>query len=425
MTDDKNTLKYKDLSLHIAADVWHELERVKLHDWKLEEPDAPVRLFIPNAPIVGGAAAAGQQASSKKLSMASFVPEGLRNAEATLENHHSIPGILKNFNTVNQLTDLDATQRQALLTAAAQKLLLKDLVDRNSPWWTKPKPATTTTADKDDPFYFSPVVSVVFTFADLKTHEFHYCAAFPTIDLRSIKSPVTVASRLTCSVGIAKAIGGDNTTTAVLGHVKSVRLNLRAPAGAPFVIDTKNGAILPFHSSTVTPADLASGQHVVAFLDSVGSGEYPGWAARNIITAIRLTHPATTTFQLLALRGPLAEDLGDDSIMFSCTCNPLAESVLSRLAPNSEDPLPSIGWVEKSITKINMGGVMDSVQLATSSAKLNLSLMKWRMLPELQLEPLQGCKALLLGSGTLGCNIGRHLLMWGVTHLTFVDRGNV
>ena len=50
---------------------------------------------------------------------------------------------------------------------------------------------------------------------------------------------------------------------------------------------------------------------------------------------------------------------------------------------------------------------------------------KWRMLPEIDLEKLASCKALLLGSGTLGCNIARHLMMWGVNHITFVDRGNV
>ena len=68
---------------------------------------------------------------------------------------------------------------------------------------------------------------------------------------------------------------------------------------------------------------------------------------------------------------------------------------------------------------------MDPIRLAESSAKLNLGLMKWRMLPELQLDGIQTVKALLLGSGTLGCNIARHLLMWGVTHITLVDRGNV
>lgn len=68
---------------------------------------------------------------------------------------------------------------------------------------------------------------------------------------------------------------------------------------------------------------------------------------------------------------------------------------------------------------------MDPKSLAESSVDLNLKLMKWRLVPSLDLQGLARTKCLLLGSGTLGCNVARCLLGWGVRHITFVDNGKV
>ena len=47
------------------------------------------------------------------------------------------------------------------------------------------------------------------------------------------------------------------------------------------------------------------------------------------------------------------------------------------------------------------------------------------MAPDLDLEVVKGIKWLLLGSGSLGCQIGRNLLSWGFENFTFVDNGKV
>lgn len=73
----------------------------------------------------------------------------------------------------------------------------------------------------------------------------------------------------------------------------------------------------------------------------------------------------------------------------------------------------------------NMKSSMDPKKLAESSVDLNLKLMKWRLVPSLDLDKIANTKCLLLGSGTLGCNVARCLLGWGVRSMTFVDNGKV
>lgn len=88
------------------------------------------------------------------------------------------------------------------------------------------------------------------------------------------------------------------------------------------------------------------------------------------------------------------------------------------------------GWERNTQGKlmpkmVSMGDSMDPVQLSEHFSNFNLKLMKWRLLPNLNLDVVKAQKCLLFGAGTLGCAIARNLLSWGVKNISVVDFGNV
>ena len=89
-----------------------------------------------------------------------------------------------------------------------------------------------------------------------------------------------------------------------------------------------------------------------------------------------------------------------------------------------------VGWEKNDKGQLgprlaNMRASMDPVKIAENSVDLNLKRMKWRLVPELQLDKIMAARCLLLGSGTLGCAVSRALLGWGVRTITLVDSGKV
>lgn len=73
----------------------------------------------------------------------------------------------------------------------------------------------------------------------------------------------------------------------------------------------------------------------------------------------------------------------------------------------------------------DLAPMMDPSRLADQAVDLNLKLMRWRILPSLDLDKVASTKCLLLGAGTLGCYVARVLMvsirdrLLEITHQSF------
>lgn len=59
----------------------------------------------------------------------------------------------------------------------------------------------------------------------------------------------------------------------------------------------------------------------------------------------------------------------------------------------------------------DLAPMMDPSRLADQAVDLNLKLMRWRILPSLDLDKVASTRCLLLGAGTLGCYVARVLMV--------------
>ena len=96
------------------------------------------------------------------------------------------------------------------------------------------------------------------------------------------------------------------------------------------------------------------------------------------------------------------------------------------LLDHSDSETPVVNHKIRTVKKIELKALMDPGALAEQAVGLNLKLMKWRQAPDLDLDKLSKTSCLLLGAGSLGCQVARNLLAWGYTNkITFVDNGKV
>ena len=159
------------------------------------------------------------------------------------------------------------------------------------------------------------------------------------------------------------------------------------------------------------------GRYLV-FMDSSSIAGVPGWFLRNALhmAAVRWK---TDTLNVIGLRLRGGQVDASASYVYNISLPAIAE-----------DTFESTVWWEKSdsnnLFKVaDLGAHMDPEVVCASAIDLNLSLMKWRAAPSLDVSHISSLKCLLLGAGTLGCNVARNLLGWGVRHITIVDNSRV
>lgn len=151
--------------------------------------------------------------------------------------------------------------------------------------------------------------------------------------------------------------------------------------------------------------------------------EKPGWPLRNYVFMLLKLCPVLIGKQIKVISIRQDEKLSlNSSLMF--TLNLGGTNLIEK--PN----VKWTGWESNSQGKLvpkiaAMASSMDPAKLSEHFSTFNLKLMKWRLLPNLNLDVIKSQKCLLFGAGTLGCAIARNLVSWGVTNISLIDYGNV
>ena len=242
---------------------------------------------------------------------------------------------------------------------------------------------------------------VLVTYPDLKSYLFYYWVAFPVY----VFDPVTYEAKV-----VSEVLDEQNLKSVLSAAVKSG--NWREFEGF-LGVNPVDLTLFPVTPST--PADL------ILYLDPASRPDLPSAIPRNFLIQ-RSRHFPQSTLTLIALKDGITSD--PQLITFTHT---RIYRLTLPIYPSNEEFL---GWELNERGKLGPKAAdlrphMDPVALANSAVDLNLKLMRWRLVPDLDLDRIAQQKCLLLGAGTLGCGIARGLLAWGVRKITLVDSGKV
>ncbi|QLG73001.1 hypothetical protein HG535_0E00850 [Zygotorulaspora mrakii] len=142
----------------------------------------------------------------------------------------------------------------------------------------------------------------------------------------------------------------------------------------------------------------------------------PSAFAKNVLTVFQHDNPSRRELDALFIR--------PDDTSFKLKIG------LKKIVNSENKGLQVNGW-EKNLQgklgprAIDLSSLIDPLKVADQSVDLNLKLMKWRIVPDIDLDIVKKAKVLLLGAGTLGCYVSRTLMAWGVRKITLVDNGTV
>eukprot|EP00397_Hematodinium_sp_SG-2012_P013395 GEMP01013600.1.p1 GENE.GEMP01013600.1~~GEMP01013600.1.p1 ORF type:complete len:628 (+),score=100.93 GEMP01013600.1:6-1889(+) len=292
-----------------------------------------------------------------------------------LPSPRALRGHVKNLNTIEEFK------------AADRPTLLDDLK------------SSILAVNRDEPFSSGVLSFLLVSFADLKTFVFYYTVAFPVLHL---PTPFLHASPPT-------SISSEFEKHEVESIVEQLRTY-----NSPFFAVLRNGP-------KVCPVSQWEDNAYLGFLDSSNLPTAPGWLLRHLLAAFCM-HRVVKSVKVIGFRDEHSK--GEfASRIFNVEIPENASQTLH------ENPSFTAGWQvsssSSSVFKVDLKDLLDPLKIAADCVALNIKLMKWRLMPDLMPEKMTKLKFLLLGSGTLGCNVARCLVGWGVSHITFVDAGKV
>jgi ubiquitin-like modifier-activating enzyme ATG7 len=251
-----------------------------------------------------------------------------------------------------------------------------------------------------------PVVPLVIAYGDFKKHTFTFVACVPALKLGP---SYQVERRLPCEFLFQEHLWDAFSQSVTCDGM--VDLGMHHPALS----------------------------HCLVFRDPSSREQYPGWPLRTLLalhsapncdrvpSSVLCFRKSRKSSFVLVLKNQTNSPFTEPESLSSPVLQQVATDVdvLEAPAESSETNAPFALGGKLSIRRVNLSSSLDPTALASSAVALNLRLMRWRAMPELDLDKLAKLKVLILGCGTLGCNVARQCLAWGITNLTLVDSGKV
>ncbi|XP_054553729.1 ubiquitin-like modifier-activating enzyme ATG7 isoform X2 [Talpa occidentalis] len=378
-------LQFAPFNSALDVGFWHELTQKKLNEYRLDEAPKDIKGYYYNGDSAGLPARLTLEFSA--FDMGAPTPA------------HCCPAVGTLYNT-NTLEAFKAADKKLLLEQAANEI------------WESIKSG----AALENPVLLNKFL--LLTFADLKKYHFYYWFCCPALCLPEsiplIQGPVGLQQRFS-----PKQI------QALEGAYDDLCQKEGVPALPYFLIKYDDNVVLV--SLLKHYSDFFQGQRTkitIGVYDPCNLAQYPGWPLRNFL--VLAAHRWSSSFQyveVLCFRDRTMQGVRDvaHSIIF--------EVKLPEMAFSPDCP-KAVGWEKNQKggmgpRMVNLSECMDPKRLAESSVDLNLKLMCWRLVPTLDLDKVVSVKCLLLGAGTLGCNVARTLMGWGVRHITFVDNAKI
>ncbi|CAN1229883.1 Ubiquitin-like modifier-activating enzyme atg7 [Linum grandiflorum] len=391
MSTQGSILQFAPFQSSVDEGFWHRLSSLKLNKFRID--DSPI-------PISGFYAPCSHSQVSNHLTL---VTESLPSDEdeqlegpsvaAGNRNRCSVPGTLYNTNT---LEDFRALDKKGLIKEEAKKI------------WEDIRSGKA----MEDCTVLSRFL--VISFADLKKWSFHYWFAFPALVL---DPPATVVELKAASQWLTSEEA--ESVSKACNEWRSSNTTAGVPFFLVSIASDSSATIRHLKDWEACQGDAK--KVLFGFYDPCHLPSNPGWPLRNLLALIclRWNLKSVDFFCYRESRG--FADLGS-----SLVGKVLVHGSSTR---DHQDVPSSVGWelskgraVPRCVT---LAKSMDPKRLAISAADLNLKLMRWRALPSLDLDKLASTKCLLLGAGTLGCQVARMLMAWGVRKITLVDNGRV
>lgn len=379
-------LQFVPFSSTVSPGFWYQLVDKKLNVFKLDDSAQKICGFYMNSD--------SSVASCRHTVEYDSFDQGEPPSPLCQKSH----GHLHNKNTVEEFKDVD------------KKLLLEN---EASIIWNDIKGGKAI----QDPSLL--VRFCLLTYADLKKYHFYYWFGFPTF------LHATDHFQIERSLSIGE-------------YYSDLKIKSLTDAIAKFdgnssfylmEIEDDNFKNVTCHNLSKFPNLLNQNKDIwfVCFDPSSLAG-HPGWPLRNflLLLSIHWIKELKGKVKVICLRQNTFKGVKTITNSLLLWLN-YDESFTSDFFSRQLDAL---GWERNRNNKlgprhVNLADNIDPKRLAESAVDLNLKLMRWRLMPSINLEKIANSKCLLLGAGTLGCNVARALLGWGVKKITLLDYGKV